>query len=524
MLAPRRNRANRKQKVESASVPAPIGGINARDSLAAMPETDAVYLDNWFCETGDVSVRNGQIQTSAYDGAESLMAYNGLTDNILLAAGGANIFTGTATNGLPVYYSSLINARLQHINFATSGGKFMYMVNGENNALLFDGATVTPITGVSSPISITGVDTAKFIHVNSYKRRLWFTEKISTKAWYLPVDSVGGAAVSFDFGPLFRLGGYLMGTLTWTINDSGGTNEYFVAVSSEGECLVYQGLDPSSAGTWWLAGRFVMGRPVGRRFYENIGSDVVLITSDGVVPLSQSLLSNARQLNTAISDKIRDLINLDIRSYAGAFGWQVCYYPLGQKVIVNVPQTENARQYQYVMNASTGSWSTFGYYASPWNADCFAVMDDKLYYGSVAENGVWQCDTGSFDDDTTGTISSRAKQAFNYFGSRGQQKYFTMSRPILQFDGEIQLSLGFNTDFRETEITSITTINAGTGGTLWDVSDWDTPDWALPDGVAAQWKTTAALGYCAAFKMALSTNNPLSWVGTDIVYQKGGIL
>ena len=37
-----------KFKAKTASIPSPIGGWNARDSLANMAATDAVTMNNWF--------------------------------------------------------------------------------------------------------------------------------------------------------------------------------------------------------------------------------------------------------------------------------------------------------------------------------------------------------------------------------------------------------------------------------------------------------------------------------------------
>ena len=43
----------------SQSFPAPVGGWNARDALAEMKPTDAIYLDNWFPRTSYVEIRGG---------------------------------------------------------------------------------------------------------------------------------------------------------------------------------------------------------------------------------------------------------------------------------------------------------------------------------------------------------------------------------------------------------------------------------------------------------------------------------
>ncbi len=513
-------------KSETASLPAPTGGLNARDALANMPETDAVVLDNWFPQNNSVVRRGGSVVTCDDFGAESLMAYNGLTSSILLGASGSTIFTATASDGLPTYYTTATNARFQHVNFATSGGKFMYMVNGADNALLFNGTTITAITGVSTP-AITGVNTNTFIHVNSFKKRLWFTEKDSTKIWYLPVDSIGGAATSFDFGSLFRRGGYLVGMVTWTVNDTNGTDEYAVFVSSEGECLVYQGTDPSSAATWALRATFVMGRPVGRRFYKNVASDVYMITTDGVVALTQSLLLNRSQVNATLSDKIRDLIQADTVAYKNNFGWELCFFPAGQKIICNVPQTTGSSpySYQYVMNSDTGMWCTFNYIIPAWNAYCFEVMNDKLYYGDQAK--VYQADVvGASEVSDNGTpIYATVQGAFSYFGARGQQKYLTMVRPTMQFDGEITVDMSILADYSsDGDVSSVVLSNSGGTGTLWNDSFWNDPAWASPNSINSEWRSLANIGYSLSLKMTTSCTIDLKWIATDYVFQRGGVL
>ncbi len=43
----------------TVTVPAPVGGLNTRDSLTLMPPTDAVRLDNWNPGITALSVREG---------------------------------------------------------------------------------------------------------------------------------------------------------------------------------------------------------------------------------------------------------------------------------------------------------------------------------------------------------------------------------------------------------------------------------------------------------------------------------
>jgi hypothetical protein len=524
MILQRKKKINRGVKGQIATVPAPVGGLNARDSIANMPATDAVILDNWFPTPTNIVIRNGSSihNDEPTDWVESLFAYNGaVTKELYAVADGEIREVTTSSTGAVADVTGLTNSRWQYINYATAGGNYIYCVNGADSALLYNGTTWTSITGVSTP-AITGVTTSDLIHVNIFKNRIWFTQESSTKVWYLPTNSIGGAATSIDFGPLFRLGGYLMGMVTWTINDSSGTDDYAVFVSSEGEALVYKGYDPSSAATWGLVASFRIGRPIGRRFYTKVGSDVVMITADGAVMLSKSLLADRSSIKDALSDKITNLITSDVQMYNANFGWQPILYPIGNKLLVNVPRVENTAQYQYVMNTITGAWCSFGKVnnTSSWNAACFEIFNDSLYYGG--ENGVWLCDSGYGDDGAN--VAATAKPAFNYFKNRGLQKLFTMIKPYFQSNAAVTALIGINLDFSDADPVSSVPVSPGGSTSLWDVSYWNVSYWGSSDTITKNWQTVTGIGAAATTKITVFTNQQLSLQSIDYVYEAGGIL
>jgi len=55
----------KKQTALTASLPAPIGGWNARDSLAEMQPLDAVQMVNFFPTPTDVTLRKGYSLTAS---------------------------------------------------------------------------------------------------------------------------------------------------------------------------------------------------------------------------------------------------------------------------------------------------------------------------------------------------------------------------------------------------------------------------------------------------------------------------
>lgn len=507
-------RKPQQQTARVVSLPSPVGGWNARDSIAAMPPLDAVVMDNWFPDTDYCKVRNGYTNhvTGITGQVYTLMHYSsGTARKMFAAAGTANIYDVTAAGTVGAAVVTLqTNAKWQHVNFGTSGGQFLVICNGADVPLNYNGATwqTTPAITVATP--------ANFIHVNVFKTRLFFVENNSMNVWYLPVASIGGAAAKLDFSALCTQGGHIMAMATWSLDGGRGLDDYAVFITSEGEVLIYQGTDPSTAATWALVGVFRTGRPVGRRCFFKIGADLVFITTDGFVLLSKELLNDRATQSQALSDKIVNAANLATRSYGGNYGWQAILYPKGKMGVFNVPITENAISHQYVMNTQTGSWSRF----TGMNANCWELFDDNLYFGG---NGVvCRADYG-FDDNGTG-ITTDVKQAYSYFEAPGRLKRFTLARPVLMSDGTPSVSIIMNVDFEDQAVLSEPTYT-GAAGALWNASLWDTMPWVGSLSPKKNWQSLFNIGYAGSFRMkSISRNIVIQWAATDIVMEYGGVL
>ena len=478
-----------------------------------MPPLDAVIMDNMFPDTDYVKLRNGYINwvTQLLGQVETLMSYSSGTVQKLFAAANNNIYdvtnTGTATAAVVAAQSS---NRWQHVNFGTGGGNFLIAVNGLDAPQNFNGTTwqTTP--------AITGVTPANLIHVNVFKTRLFFIEKNTLNAWFLPVSAIGGAASKLDFSNLCRHGGTLTAMTTWSLDGGNGIDDYAVWITSEGEVIVYQGTDPSSATNWALKGVFRMGRPIGRRCFFKIGSDVVFITTDGFVLLSKALLSDRSQPQIAISDKISNAANAAVRAYGANFGWQPILYPRGKWGLFNVPVTTGVTSHQYVMNVQTGAWCRF----LGWNANCWELFNEELYFGG---NGV-VCKVDTTQLDNTAQIDADVKQAYSYYSAPSRIKHFKMARPILLSDGNLNVSIIMNVDYEDQAVLSSPTFSVGSGS-LWDISLWNISPWAGALAPKKNWQSLAAIGYAASFRMKLSGKNiNVYWAATDISLEYGGVL
>lgn len=506
-----------KARSKSASLPAPIGGWNARDVLSEMDPTDAVNMENMFPLTTSVRLRKGYTEhaTGLVSQVETLMAYSGPSTEELKAIAGGSIYDVTSAGAVgAAEVSGLTNSRFQYINVSTSGGNFLLSVNGANKLQGYDGSSWY-VDGDGSH-DITAVDTADCIGINLFKNRVWLVEKESLSVWYLPTNAIAGAATEFPFNSIASKGGYLVAMGTWTIDAGYGVDDLAVFITSQGEVIVYRGTDPSSATTWALVGVWQLGAPIGRRCFLKYQGDLLLVCQDGVLPLSGALQSSRVNPRVALTDKIQSAMNSAAVIYGGNYGWQLLFYPKANMLFLNVPVQAGNIQQQYVMNTITKSWCKF----TGWEANCWEIFEDEPYFGG--EGFVGQAWDGLSDNDNN--IDGIGEQAFNYFGSRGVLKRWTMLRPILLSNGSPATSITLNIDFAETGTASSLSFSP-TSYASWDSATWDSSVWGSNLAVQKSWQGAAGIGYCASVVLQVASKGiETEWISTDAVYEKGAIL
>jgi hypothetical protein len=514
-----RSRSRGAVKTESISLPAPIGGLNARDSIANMKSTDAIVLDNFFPTTTTVDARRGYTQFATFTGVcESIFVYAGTTttkvfvavnttnDRIMEATAGGALSTVLVGGSGPTV-QAITNSRFDYANFGTAGGQFLVAVNGSDVPLQYDGTNWTA-SGMS------GGTPADFFTVAVYAERLWFGVKNSLRVRYQPVNTIAGATVELNLSSLFELGGYLNSIVTVT-DASNVLADYICFVSSEGEIVAFSGTDPSSASTWQRVAQFRVGRPVikGNRCWTKWGADALLICSDGILPLRRAISTNNRDATTTVSDKIRNLINNDVAVHGARYGWALTLHPSGFKLILNVITAENDSARQYVMNVQTGAWCRF----TGWDAFCFDVAQDQLYFGG--SGFLARADQVGALDDAGASITADAKQAFNYFGGRGRNVLVNLMRPVLAIDGAANIALDIDVDYEDTPPTTFQAIGGSTGdpwGGVWDVT------WGGATIVERNWRSVQGFGTAIAPRMRAQVNDVnLSWSVTDFIFERG---
>lgn len=509
------------QNVKGKSLPAPTGGWDAVSPIAKMPVDRALVLDNWFPTPTDVRVRRGSTPFCTGLGAgvvDTLMVYNATQEVNSKLFGAANNKIYDASSGtVSTSVSSLNSNRWQYVNFTTAGGHFLWCCNGVDAPHTYDtsGGWLTP------SLSVTTFSGNDIINVNAHKKRLWFVFKNSTVAGFLPVASIAGTVSNFDLGAQFTKGGFLVSMGTWTHDSGYGPDDYAVFISSEGQVVVYKGIDPTDATNWSMIGVFDLGPPIGYRCFDKLNSDLALISIDGLLPLSKALGEDRGSAAfLAITKNITAAMNTAAQSYRDNFGWQVQAYPKGTYVLLNIPITEGTQQVQYVMNTLTGAWCRF----TGQNANSWVVWKDELYYGSN-DGKVYKADTGGTDNGAL--IDAMGQAAYNYYGTPGQIKQWKAAQPIITSGADLTAAIGLSTDFKDN--ASLGTPNSASATQAeYDTAIYDTDVYATESSTIADWLSLSGEGYCASLHFRAQKKSAsdilMAMNGFNIIYETGLVL
>jgi hypothetical protein len=147
------------RRAVTASVPSPIGGWNARDSVAEMNPLDAVVLNNFYPTPSEIQLRKGYTQyaTGITGQVDTLMQYSGGATSKLFAAAGSVIYDVSNAGAATSVVTGQGSDRLQYVNVSTTGGNFLTAVNGTDAALIYDGTNWIKYANISTAQTISNL-------------------------------------------------------------------------------------------------------------------------------------------------------------------------------------------------------------------------------------------------------------------------------------------------------------------------------------------------------------------------------
>lgn len=503
-------RINRGVKSSVKSVPAPVGGWNARDAVDDMAEDEATVLTNFFPGRGKCTLRRGYTSYATGLGGvvETVGEFNAGSDRKMFGAANGRIWNTTSSGAASSLASGFTNNRWQWAQFDdSSGGARVGLVNGADAPQVHTGSAVSAMT-----ISGSGLTPANLNGINIYKGRSYFWDSRTQDFWYSSANALGGALSKFPLGRVSGTGGNLVAMGTWTRDGGSGPDDLAVFLLSSGDVVIYTGDNPGDSTAWALVGIFKIGAPLGIRALQKVGADLLISTVDGYVPMSRVIAGGRANQKDAISDKIRDAVLTAARNYAGNFGWQVAHYPLGNMAIFNVPVAAGTFE-QHVVNTLTGSWAKF----TGINARSWGMFNDRMYFGGSGV--VYKFDNGA--SDAGAAISAVGQTAWNYLGAPSTQKRFTGVCPLLQTDGAMTFSAGVGVDFGLIGLAQ-TDSSSPAVTSPWDSSPWDSSPWSDESVINNNWLSAEGIGYNVSARLEILTSTrAVEWLSTRYQYEPG---
>lgn len=512
--------------VQGITMPPPSGGLNLVSPIDNMSPEDALELVNVYPGPGAPQLRkgyelyvttgatiNGPIRTSvslpnASGGAQLIVA----TDTKLYTISSTKVVTDISKTG------NYTNGEWQTVIYDNR----LYLCNSSNNAQVYSGTPATP----AADVTFTGVSLANLVNVTAYRERLYYVEKNSTRMWYGGFRTTGTAGTpaltSFDFSYVFKRGGFLVAVGSHSNTNNYSTQDYFWALSSEGEILFYQGSYAGAAADWTIVRADYIGKPLGYKAVIKSNADTWILTVQGIVSLSALMQSSVQVAQNAVSEKINPLISQYAKVTPFSSMWNGFFWPEGRRIYVNIPINAN-EQFFLVYNLDKGTWTKFELYDES-HAISSCLHNGLPFYGSLA-GVVWQGDTGYLDAVQSGVgqyINFNIRGAVSFYGSRGNFKAFKDIRPIIKSSKAVQITVAFHTDFRNTGTESVTQFKANFStftpwGSPWG-SSWSSDVAYIFDRYAA-----AGQGHCASIAIKGSANNtPLEFLAFEVRFDLGG--
>ena len=557
MITTPKNSRGAKQTAKATTLPAPTYGMDTRHPLAEMPPNSCVYAYNIVPNTYGMEVRKGFKEFAVKvphdgdlgaNGIKTLMNFKGtisgtLTDDRKFAVTNVGIFDIT-DESIPAVLMYTFNIQTEaagngvYCHYIDEGGhEFLLYADELNGLFTYDAAAETwqPASGITGGLLVENI-----VFCVVHKLRLWFVERNTGDAWYMPVASMQGEAIKFGFGSKFSHGGYLRGLYNWTFDGGAGVDDYLVAVSSGGDVLPFKGEDPSAADSWSLVGSYYIGGiPVGRRIASETGGQLLLLSSYGLISMNDLLtgVDTKDIASTGIAARISPVIRAHMKDTSEQYGWELIFAPTEGLYIVNSPPRKNYKPIQYVMDTSTNGWGI-------WRGVpmlCMIEANNKMYF---AYRGTVYVLQGHRDyvrkeitqpDDIGYPIEFSLLTSFSNMGSPAVNKLVQFIRPDFLARLHFDLTSIAIYDYRLSEPT-FPTPRSGNGGInadcLWDVGLWDNCIWdggdggspLPPDGGQGRITGASNMGRMVAIAMKGSTIEGIKLISTDVIWKVAGAI
>ena len=522
--APRRAAAA--QTAQLQVIPAPVGGLNYRDSIAAMSPLDALALTNFIPKQQGVELRRGwKVHAEPAEGvttAESVFGYkapNPADDKVFMATDGAIYDVTDGTMTIIEATTGSTNNDWWVTQFSTPADNFLLAVSPGAGYWTYStdtGWIDRTASTVGLPINVRTVAV--------WKQRVWFTCEGDQNVYYMAtVDAITGAATSFAMGSTLRNGGSISALINGTLDAGFSIDDFLVVVGTEGDVGVWQGTDPTSADTFNLKGVWYVG-PVPKygTYFTPFGGDVMIVSELGLVPMSKLLngqYTEDQQIGPA--SKIQSVFAPLVRKLRNEKFFNVFVVPSSDVLVIKLPN-DGGTYRQFAMNVITGAWCEF--VGMPMR--CAGVIGGTLYFGT---SDGYVC-LGLYGDkdgaDAIGVggnyIEGDVQTSFQAFNTPAQLKKFGMVRPSFIALASPSIKLQINTQFQFSTVGGSPYFSQDSGA-VWDEGLWNSSTW-VGNNTYQAWAGTTGLGYYGSLRMKVRGLPLTVFTACNVMTELGGVM
>jgi len=486
--------------------PFPAKGWIKSGPLAKPTAGGAEVLDNIFPTTQGGRLRKGSIKHATIDAATThLMIYDAGGASKMFAADATKIYDVSSPADPDVAPAAAVTGQTSgdycSFQVATSGGEFLLAFNGADLHRVYNGSTWAQ----NSP-AITGVSSADVPFGWKWKSFVWLIEQQTMDAWYLPTGAIGGAATVFPLGGVFQNGGALLFGATWSQDSGDGLDDYCLFFTTEGEVAVYQGTNPASASDFSLVGVYRIGKPVHKNAWQKSGGDILVITDDGIIPISSAVsLDRTGLMSAAITFPIEEAWRLAMDERSGTDVPFTCtLWHAETMFIVGLPTFGALQPVAFVMNSRTGAWCRY----VGWDIRCSVIFEDRLYFGTAAGTVVKGEISGADEGQPyTGVVIP----LMDTFGN-GAEKNAIAARVVARTNYTFTPQMFACADY-QIETPTPLSADSDDDANTWDSGIWDSSTWGqISDRKASltQWQDVAATGHAMAPGLQITTGRVAS--------------
>jgi hypothetical protein len=312
----------------------------------------------------------------------------------------------------------------------------------------------------------------------------------------------------------------------WTYDSGQGIDDRLIFMGNNGDMVIYEGTDPSSAANWKMVGLWYVGRiPKGRRSFDAYGGDVIIVTEFGVQSISDLVSGRivSMQGQSSIAPKVNPTIARAVSATIAEKYWQVVNYPTEEAVVLLSPARtqDTSERFSWIMSHFNRSWTTVTVmepYCAVLYEGQFMFSDrvGKLYQGFFGYD-----DKASYDGTVEGNeVTGQFQTGFHDYGTPNANKRVQRVRVLGRSDGHPTYLMKLVPEYDLGDLPNPGGASV-TIAALWNVAIWDTAMWQSHSATWKKWFGVASFGKRLSLQCAVRGSGYTLVTDYELTFETG---